>query len=126
MFVDLDRMPPVSEPKVFRLRLLCVMLDIEGGGNDVVLFLTPEADGWISVREPSGAKRAVYVPADRIELNDGLGVLLQDGAIIDKPFDTRPLFGTYTLRIDPESYELIKGRRDFKATLHFMAIGMND
>jgi len=124
-YVDLDRIQPWNTERTYRLRLIGVLLNITSGvqsGQTPYLYLSQEADGWIIVKDPDGSQRGVPLQLPRLTNNDGLGLKLQSGSLNVRSFDTRPLFATYTLKID-ESDDLIDPD-NFVCDLHFIAIGL--
>lgn len=130
LVVDFGAVAPWFDAGAFRVRLLGVVLKVTGRGGvqpgiPLVFYLRQEADCGIVVRDSSVPLERRYVPVPLPPVQDedvrGRGVQLVSGPIVTPQWETRPLFGTYTLTIDDTVP--IQDPSRFSAELHFVALG---
>ena len=109
-----------NDTGAYRLRLLGVILIIESQslreGTPPVLTLAQNGDGWIVIENAKRQKQAFMLPIPPMEQ-------FLRGSISRRGFETRPLFASYTLKIDETNFNLIDPKR-FKAKVHFVAVGV--
>lgn len=127
-YIDFDRIEGWNDEGAYNIRLIGVMVAFNNPTKDmnpINLYLEQEANPWLYADAENGHKKLVVLPLQSITGLDESkqGVQLRGGQFFRKQFETRPLFGTYTLRIYDQSYKAIKNPESFSAVLHFIAIG---
>ncbi len=130
LFVAPRRVRPWNDEGARRLRLFGVVALIKGGvpagrEGEIRLYLVQESDAWLVVAGNDGTRK-VGTPLPRMVGFDPLGLMLEHGKLETLQFQTRPFFGTYTLRIGPKSLQIIEedgNPEQFCAELHFVVVG---
>ena len=105
---------------VNRLRLLGVYLEIGlnlQSSSFPNLRLKQHQDPWVRM----DAKRGLVLPLPATQGKGDGGLSLQPERLLS--LETRPLFGTYTVRIDKKEAARLDPRQ-FRAALHFIAVGV--
>ncbi len=112
-----------------RLRILGVLVEVdpstlkEGGAT---FYLTQEQDGWFVARKPDHQTPiAVSLPLPPRLFKAQPGVNIHENTLVTRDVSTLPVFGSYTLRIRKQDYAQIIDPKSFKATLHFVVLGVN-
>jgi hypothetical protein len=130
-FLESGAFPAWDDAQSTRIRLLGVLLEIidNGGlpaGVPLKVYLRQEAQPniWVRDTQHPGEQVKVSVPlaAMRSEGDLDLGVRLVAGAFVPRQWQTRPLFGTYTVRIGNSLRDFARPR-NFKIQIHFVALG---
>lgn len=111
-----------------RLRILGVLVEVDPGTlkeGGVNFYLTQEQDGWFVARKSDHTSIAVPLPVPPRLFKAQPGISIHDNILVTRDVSTLPVFGSYTLRIRKQDYSQVIDPKTFKATLHFVVLGVN-
>ncbi len=130
-YLESEAFPAWDDAGSPRIRLLGVLLKVvdNGGlrpGTPLKMLMRQEAepDIWVRDLEHLGARVRITVPLQPMKSEDDLdrGVFLSPGAFRSTQWQTRPLFGTYSVRLANAMGDFLRPA-DFKVEIHFVALG---